>query len=187
MPETQANKLTKSNNNDINKLCFMLIHPFVLIFILETISIILSLSDIGLGAYYTQNIADFTNDADKCKLAPIPQLLIGLGIINLISGLLISEKYCSFQIYIIGFGKLTVLGLSLAICAILAHNKANLDYCPSSVIKYTIAVSIYRIIYYLAISIVLLIVNINDINRDSSGQTQTKTKSSPSNQIETLV
>lgn len=53
MPETRANKLTKCNNNDIKQLYFRLIHPFVLIILLETISIILSLSDIGLGAYYT--------------------------------------------------------------------------------------------------------------------------------------
>lgn len=186
MPETHADKLIKSNNNDIKKLCFMLIHPFLLIFLLETISIILSLSDIGLGAYYTQNIADLADEADQCELALVPQLLIGLGIINLISGLLISEKYCSFQIYIIGFGKLKVLGLSFAICAILAHNKTNLDSCPSSVIKYTIAVNIYRIIYYLAISIVLLIVNINDIHRDYDSK-KTQTNSVPSNHMETLV
>lgn len=153
-------------NDDLKILCIMLCHPLICIPILETLSLILSISDIAIGAYYLQH---HTNLPDTCHIIPIPQLLVALGIISLISGLLMCRPdIFDKNIKIVCISKIVIIILSFVVCGFLAKNKTNLIPCPDSLIKYTLATCIYRILYYLKIGMTLLIIQISASFNDAN-------------------
>jgi hypothetical protein len=74
---------SQNQNNNLNILCFTLFHPLIFVPILESISLIFSISYITTGLYYLQHQIDLP---DTCQILPIPQLLVALGSINLANG-----------------------------------------------------------------------------------------------------
>ena len=152
-------------NDDLKILCLMLFHPLICIPILETISLILSISDIAIGAYYLQHHTDLP---DTCHIIPIPQLLVALGVISLVSGLIMCRPdIFDKNIKTVCVSKLAVIILSFVICGYFSKNKTNLSSCPDSLIKYTLAVCIYRILYYMKFGMALLIIKISDMFNDT--------------------
>jgi hypothetical protein len=152
---------------------YVLVPLFIIIFP-EMVSCILGISDVAIGGYYV-NKGPISDQESNCgDLAPIPGILIAVGIFKIISYILfIDQQPYKYKFHAFVAVNICVCCGAIILC-ILAFEKQHLGCIGETIINYTTGVSIFRLFLYIACGIIILVVSIQPLSSNPviSGQEQ---------------
>ena len=153
----------------------MVFNPLFIFSCLEILTVMLGISDIGIGIYYHTSRYQ---PPEGCAngFTPVPELLITIGGLSIACYLLLINRKCEskyrFHTFIIT--KILIFGLSVAECAIvLVKHRAG---CSHQLFNYTTGVSIFRIILYIMYGLVMLTLKIHDVMEQTQKNINENTK-----------
>lgn len=150
--------------------------PLCIIIFPEIISAILGISDVAIGGYYI-NKGGISDPESNCgDLAPIPEILIAVGVVKIISYMLfIDQQQHKYKFHAFVAVNIGVIIGAITLCS-LAFEKQHLGCSSEMIIRYVIGVSMFRLFLYIAVGIIILVISIRQLsgNHALSGKDQIK-------------